>query len=589
MPIRSRKFRWTRATGTALFAATVAFGGCVGSVNDGQGGRYVPPEYNPDGTLKPGTGVTIPDPGAGGGGGGTTGAKPPEPPAGARDPGRVTVRRLNQNEYDNTVRDLFGTELRPARTFLSDTSTNGFDNNGDLLSLSETHLDNYRRAAEQLANEAITTRKAAIVTCDTATGATCQKSFVTSFGERAFRRPLTTEEVNSYMALATKVTGLGATGDETIRTLIEAMLLSSNFLFRFEFDKDPTSTTPHEVNAWELASRLSYFIYGSMPDEGLFAAARSGALTRPDEITKQVTRMLADQKGRAFANNFAEQWMNSTTLEALEKDAKLFPMWTTPLAGSMRAEVRSFFDELVRDNQPLETLMNADFAYVDDRLAKLYGMPAVGAAMTRVKLTGTEKRGGLLTMAAPLTAHSRGNRTSPVERGRAVLAELLCSPPPAPPDDLALPSEDVIINAPTQRQFLEQHRVKPACAACHAEMDNIGLALENFDPIGAWRTTDRNVEIDPKGTLNNKDFQGAPELAALIAKDDRFKPCVSDRLLSYALGRNTLPSDLPYVQDFVKSGATNGLRDLISAVVASEPFRMRRGEAPSAMTTGGKP
>ncbi|HEY0715252.1 MAG TPA: DUF1592 domain-containing protein [Polyangia bacterium] len=566
-----------RASGTAMFAATITFGGCVGTVTD-NGGRNIPPEYNPDGTLKPGTGVM------------EGGNKPgPTTPAAPRDPGRVTVRRLNQNEYDNTVHDLLGTELRPARTFLSDTSTNGFDNNGDLLSLSATHLDNYRRAAEQLATEAVTTRKAAVISCDVAAGASCQRSFITSFGERAFRRPLTTSEVDSYLGLASKAQGLGATADESFRTIIEAMLMSSNFLFRFEFDSDPTSTTPHEVNAWELASRLSYFIYGSMPDEGLFAAARAGTLTRPDEIKKQVVRMLADPKGRAFANNFAEQWMNTTTLEALEKDKALFKDWNLQLAASMRAEARAFFDELVRENQPLEKLMNADFTYIDDRLATLYKLPLVGAAMKRVTLTADSKRGGYLTMAAPLTAHSRGNRTSPVERGRAALAELLCSAPPAPPDDLDLPSEEKIISARTQRDFLMEHRVKPVCAGCHNEMDNIGLALENFDPIGAWRNTDRDVEIDATGQLGLKTFRGASELATLIAQDERFKPCVADRLLAYATGRLTRSSDQPYIQDFVKSGATNGLRDLVTAVVTSEPFRMRRGEAAPSMTTGGKP
>ncbi|HEY0708597.1 MAG TPA: DUF1592 domain-containing protein [Polyangia bacterium] len=561
---------WMRTGAAALLAASLSVG-CVGTVNDGREGPA------PDGTSRPG-GNEPGGPGPNGNGGsGGTGV---QPSAGPRDPGRVTVRRLNQNEYDNTVRDLLGTELRPARTFLSDTSTNGFDNNGDLLSLSATHLDNYRRAAEQLAAEAVTTRKAAVISCDVATGATCQKSFITSFGERAFRRPLTTAEVDSYLGLATKVQGLGATPDETFRTVIEAMLMSSNFLFRFEFDSDPTSTKPHEINTWELASRLSYFIYGSMPDEGLFSAARAGTLTKPDEIKKQVGRMLSDPKGRAFANNFAEQWMNTTTLEALEKDKVLFKDWNIQLASSMRAEVRAFFDELVRENQPLEKLMNADFTYVDDRLAALYKLPAVGAAMKRVTLTAATKRGGYLTMGAPLTAHSRGNRTSPVERGRAALAELLCSPPPAPPDDLDLPSEDKIINARTQRDFLMEHRVKPVCAGCHTEMDNIGLALENFDPIGAWRNTDRDVTIDATGQLGGKTFQGAGELAALIAKDERFEPCISERLLSYATGRNPLISDRPYVQDFVKSGATNGLRDLITAVVTSEPFRMRRGEAP---------
>jgi Protein of unknown function (DUF1592)/Protein of unknown function (DUF1588)/Protein of unknown function (DUF1587)/Protein of unknown function (DUF1595) len=400
----------------------------------------------------------------------------------ARDPGRVTMRRLNQTEYDNTVHDLLGTSSQPALTFLSDTQANGFDNNGDLLSLSAVRVDQYRQAADALAKEALQPPlRDKLLTCDPATGDACITTFVTAFGERAYRRPLGADEVASYLDLAGKARAAGANAEELLSAVVQAFLVSPHFLFRVELDPDPASQATHALGPFELASRLSYMVYASMPDDALAASAKSGKLSDPAELTAQLGRMLADPKGR-FAQNFAEQWLGVRSVDTLQPDSKLFPTFNPALGQSMQQEVDLFFDDFVRNDLPVESLLTASFTYLDDRLAQHYGVASVGAAMKRVDLT-TPQRGGLLTLGALLTATSRGNRTSPVSRGRWTLSELLCSEPPPPPADVKVPSDDVI-TASTARDFLAAHRQNPTCATCHNMMDPVGLALENYDAVG---------------------------------------------------------------------------------------------------------
>jgi len=502
------------------------------------------------------------------------------------DPGRVTVRRLNRVEYRNTIRDLIGFDYDTQIEFPPDDTGNGFDNNGDLLSLSAVRVDQYRQAAEALAKEALQPPlRDKLLTCDPATGDTCLTTFVTAFGERAYRRPLGADEVASYLDLASKVRAAGANAEELLSAVVQAFLVSPHFLFRVELDPQPTSLAAHALAPFELASRLSYMVYASMPDDALSASAKSGKLSDPAELTAQLGRMLADQKGR-FAQNFAEQWLGVRTVDTLQPDAQLFPTFNPALGQSMKQEVDLFFDDFVRNDLPLESLLTASFTYLDDRLAQHYGVASVGATMKRVDLT-TPQRGGLLTLGALLTATSRGNRTSPVSRGRWTLSELLCSEPPPPPADVKVPSDDVI-TATTARDFLAAHRQNATCATCHNMMDPVGLALENYDAVGAWRTTDHNQTIDASGSMpDGTAFNGPKELAQIVAKDARFRPCLSGALLKYSLGRGLHDSDVPYVTELSQaaSGASLGLRELLTRVVTSEPFRQRHGEA----DTGGMP
>ena len=406
--------------------------GCTGAIDGTKAGGS-----SNNSASSSGSGTTSPGGLSGSGGAGATMS-----PGGAAmplDPGRVTIRRLNQTEYSNTVRDLLGTTTDPSSTFLTDTEASGFDNNGDLLSLSPERLSQYQQAAATLADEALQAPlRAKNLTCDPTTGDACVTSFVTTLGARAYRRALAPDEIASYLDLAAKARTAGATPDEVINTVLQAMLVSPHFLFQVELDPNPASITPHPLGAYELASRLSYMIYASMPDDALFASAQSGQLSDPTELQAQLTRMLQDSKA-IFAQNFSEQWLGVRTVDTVQPDASLFPTFNAQLGQSMKREVDLFFNEFVQSNLPVESLLTATFTYVDDRLATHYGLPSVGPNMTRVDLT-TPQRGGLLSMGALLTATSRGNRTSPVSRGKFTLSELLCQEPPPPPPGVVIPA-----------------------------------------------------------------------------------------------------------------------------------------------------
>jgi hypothetical protein len=509
---------------------------------------------------------------------------------GSRDPGRVTIRRLNRAEYDNTVRDLLGTAQTPgATTFADDAPQVGFDNNGDLQTLSPNQFNLYTQAAQSLAAEAMTVgsaQRAKLVTCDLTTGTACAQTLIANIGLHAYRRPLTPAEVTSYVTLMTTAAQAGATADVQFRTVIESLLVAPDFLFRPEIDSDPTSLTPHVLSPYEMASRLSYMVYRSMPDDALFTAAASGALVQPADVQAQLARMIADPKA-VFSPTFATMWLGTSTVATQTFDATLFPEFTPALAASMASEVSLFFAEFVQKNEPVAQLLTANFSYIDKNLASLYGIPAPsGTGLARTTLT-TPQRSGLLTMAGILSANSFSTRTSVVRRGNWVLGQLLCAPPPPPPANV--PPFPADVTTGTQREVLAMHRASTACAACHDSMDNIGLAMENYDAVGAYRTTDNGLPIDASGMFtgafaepggaNGPSFVGAIQLASAVAADPRFAACVAQNALSYSIGRTLLSSDSPYVTDIAGgSSGSLGVRDVLMNVVASDTFRMRRGE-----------
>lgn len=509
---------------------------------------------------------------------------------GPLDPGRVTIRRLNVAEYDNTVRDLLGTAQTPAAsTFPDDAPQIGFDNDGDQQTLSPAQFALYAQAADALATEAMTVgspQRAKLVTCDLTTGTACAQTLIANFGLRAFRRPLTDTEVSNFVALMATAAKTGATTDEQFRTVVQAMLESPNFLFRPEIDPSPTSMTPHVLNPYEMASRLSYMVYRSMPDQALFTAAANGTLSSPADVQAQLERMIADPKG-VLAPTFATMWLGMGGVTTQQFDASQFPEFTPALASSMNAEVMAFFNDFLQKNEPVTQLLTANFSYLDGNLATLYGVPKPsGTGLVRTTLS-TPQRAGLLTMAGVLSVTSQPTRTSVVRRGAWVLGQLLCAPPPAPPPDVpAFPAD---VTSGSQKQILAMHRSISSCAACHNSMDNIGLAMENYDAVGAYRTSDNGVPIDASGMLTGliaeptgaqgPSFTGAVQLAAAIAADPRFPSCVAQNALSYATGRAIVPSDGPYLNAIATgSNGTLGVRDVLMNVVASDAFRMRRGE-----------
>jgi hypothetical protein len=397
---------------------------------------------------------------------------------------------------------------------------------------------------------------------------------------RAPIRPLSADEVSGHLALAAKARAAGATADEALQTVLEAFLTSPHFLFRVEIDADPIAMVPHEVGPYEMASRLSYLVYRSMPDDALFTAAAEGKLAQPADLQSQVTRMLAQPSGKVFAQDFANQWLGARALETTEFNAELFPKYSAALAASMRAELLSFFEEFVRENRPVKELVTANFTYLDDNLARHYGLPTPGGATLTRQVLNTPQRGGLLTMGVPLAVTSHPNRTSVVKRGHWVMQELLCDePPPPPPNVDALPDTPAAMGV-TQRQLLEAHRAKPECMGCHVVMDNIGFALENYDAIGVYRTSEAGVAIDARGMMpDGTRFTGARELSAVLAEDPRFAPCVAEHLLAYALGRAIAASDAPYVADIVGNARNAlGVRQVLMNLIASDVFRTRRGE-----------
>ncbi|MGZ3472843.1 MAG: DUF1592 domain-containing protein [Polyangiales bacterium] len=533
-----------RAPVVTLLVGSIA-AGCIGAIGDGS-----------DGT----------DPGGG--------SSPVE-----RDPGSKTIHRLNRVEYDNTVRDLLGTSLKPSKDFPADDHGYGFDNMADVMSLSPLQLQLYDRAAEALIEElfADATRLGKVIACDPDADASCARTTLSTFAQRAFRRPASEDDLTKLLSFVEVAKGQGGTAKEGVKLALRAALVSPHFLFRVELDPDLTAKTARALDDYELATRLSYFLWSSMPDDALFAAAAAGKLQNPDELATQALRMLEDPKADALIANFAGQWLHIRDLADVSPESALFPAFDGQLRQSMKTETEKFFGEFLRGDDDVLGLLTADWTYADDRLATFYGLPSPGASgFAKVKLD--DRRRGLLGQGTFLTVTSYPNRTSPVKRGRWVLDNFLCTPPPPPP-----PGIDGLDKSPvktgTVRERMEAHRKNPVCASCHSMMDPIGFGLETFDAIGSYRTTDNGSTIDASGVLpgSGDTFVGAAELATALAKDPRVPRCVASHLYTYALGRGPTNADEIYLDEITAGAKSKGnrMKDLVLEIVKSEPFRMR--------------
>ena len=422
-----------------------------------------------------------------------------------------------------------------------------------------------------------------IVICDLGVGETCIRQILEKFAERAFRRPATAPEIDKLVTLVNLAKTQGQTVEVGVEIALRAILSSPHFLFRPELDPNPNAEAPsHPLNDFELASRLSYFLWSTMPDAALFEAARAGKLQDPAEIEKQVDRMLADPKADAIVNNFAGQWLYIRALDDHQPDYYAFPTWDPELRESMRQETTLFFREFLNNGLPMHDMLTANFTFLNDRLASHYGLPSPGGS-DFVKVTVNDPdRVGLLGQGSLLTVTSYPTRTSPTKRGKWLMTQLLCSEPPAPP-----PGVEGLVTEMTPtgsiRQRLEKHREIPFCATCHQEMDPLGFGLEHYDGVGAYRKDDSGFPVDATGELpGGRKFDGMRELSAIIADDPRFSPCVAEKMLTYGLGRGTEADDEDDLAHLAKEFDSRGqkLSDLIKLVATSEPFRMRRGEAP---------
>ena len=399
----------------------------------------------------------------------------------------------------------------------------------------------------------------------------CAEQIVAALLPRAWRRPVTPAEIARVARFITTAPSF----DRGVQLALQATLVSPHFLFRAE--RNPAATAP--VKGYELASRLSYFLWSSMPDDALTRAAAD--LHNPATLRAQVARMLADHKADALIDSFAGQWLQLRNLESAKPDPRKFPDFDDGLRDAMLQETRHFFAHILRADRPVTELLNARYTFVNERLAKHYGIPGVaGSTLRRVELPNPQ-RGGLLAQASILTISSYPTRTSPVIRGKWILENILGAPPPAPPAGVPPLDDSKVGTDLSLRAQLEKHRTNPNCAVCHNKMDPLGFGLENYDAIGVWRDSDGPFPVDAAGTLpNGKRFQSPAALRALLTEEPAaFVKCLTEKLLTYALGRGVERYDDKTIRQIAGKLAAENYRmsALIGAIVESLPFQYRRG------------
>ncbi len=416
--------------------------------------------------------------------------------------------------------------------------------------------------------------------------ATCARRITENLTQRAFRRPVTSQEIDQLSGLVSLARRQGDTFEEGVRLVVQAVLMSPNFLYRMEVDPKPApgKTSPaHRINDYELASRLSYFLWSTMPDDELFRVAKAQTLHQPQVLEAQLRRMMADPKATALVDNFAGQWLGVRNLERKPPDPDRFPTVDDELLDYMHRETNLFVSAIVKENRSVLDFIDAPFTYLNGPLAKHYGIPGIkGEDFQRVDLRNTPQRSGILTQGAILSVSSYPTRTSVVTRGRWVLENLLGTPPPPPPPNVPPLADSDIGSAASLRAKMEQHRANPVCASCHKLMDPIGFGLENYDASGAFRTHDGKFPIDSSGVLpDGRAFNGAAELKqTLKAQSGLFVNNLTEKMLTYALGRGVERFDRPTVQAIVKDLSANDYRfsSLVLGIVNSKPFQMRSGQ-----------
>jgi mono/diheme cytochrome c family protein len=645
------------------------------------------------------------------------------------DPGRVTARRLNRNEYRNTIRDLLAVDFRADKDFPTDDSGYGFDNIADILTISPVLMDKYMTAAETIASRAlgadplpkkpleipydkahaglrrldfstvevshrvdfdgeyivrfgfpgernadarpvkmnfwmdgqlmgsidvetrpsklvyfnpfsdgemrlylpegdhvfraafvnddfiktITDQRDAysdrknkyigavtfvgpypakvekasrkkILICDPATGQACVEKIVANLAHHAYRRPATRAEVASLMKFVAMARASGPSTEQGIQLALEAMLVSPEFLFRIERDPNPTDPDKiHRLSDTELATRLSYFLWSSMPDDELLGLAEAGKLHDQAVLDAQVKRMMTDKKAAAFADNFAGQWLEIRNLDSIKPDPQKFPAWNAQLKDEMRTETSMFFQHVLSENRPISDFIDAKYTFLNENLAKFYGIGDVKGPDFRLVDLPNDQRGGVLAQASVLAVSSYPTRTSPTIRGKYILNNILGTPPPPPPPDVPALDDSKVGSDVSLRKQLEAHRSNPVCASCHSKMDVLGFGLENYDAIGKWRTVDGKFPIDVGGTMpNGKTFQTAAEMRAILTANlPQVAHCLAEKVMTYALGRGVQPYDNRSLEQIDKALAADGyhFQTLIFEVVRSLPFQSRRGES----------
>jgi hypothetical protein len=411
----------------------------------------------------------------------------------------------------------------------------------------------------------------------------CARTILSSLARRAYRGPVSDADMTRLMEFYTKERSAGGDFDAGIEGALRFMLVHPRFLYRIE--QDPANTAPgsnYRISDLELASRLSFFIWSSIPDEELLTVASSGRLKNPAVLEQQVRRMLKDERARALGSNFAGQWLYLRNLRGLQPDADVFPDFDHNLRDALQRETELLFESIVLEDKSVLTLLNADYTFLNERLARHYGVRGVYGTQYRRVAVANEARRGLLGHGSVLALTSQNNRTSPVLRGKYVLTNILGTPPPSPPA-VVPPLDENPGKAKSMRDRMEEHRKSPACSGCHKLMDPIGLALENFDGIGRWRTTDNGAIIDPASELSDGTKIDGPAALrqAILRRPEMFTRNVTEMLLSYSLGHGVEYYDMPFVRAIVKDAERSGFSfsSLVLGIVKSAPFQSRRSES----------
>jgi Protein of unknown function (DUF1592)/Protein of unknown function (DUF1588)/Protein of unknown function (DUF1587)/Protein of unknown function (DUF1595)/Protein of unknown function (DUF1585) len=540
------------ATGGAATA-----GGSGGSVTAGNGGVVPPPTANECADAK------------------------------TLNPGPSPVRRLNRFEYNNTIADLLGDDSAPANEFPLEEQSS-FDNDATVLRVSRLLAESYLASGEQLAKTAL--GKATTLPCaataaggDMAAQEQCAGTLIDSLGGKAFRRPVAAAEKTRLLGVFRSARAF-LDFQASLSTLLETLLSSPQFLYRIE-SGTPVEGSPGilRVDPWGLASRLSFFLWGSMPDSALLQAAQDGRLVTPADVRREAERMYGSPRSRVVVRHFTRHWLELTTVDQQGKDAKLFPDYTPAIGTLMRTQTETFAEHLYFDGAgTVSGLLSAPYTFMNQPLAKFLGVTGPASdKFERVELDPA-KSAGVLTQPAFLSYNATVDRTHPILRGVFVMRKLLCSPPPSPPPGLVDGTDNAHVENPTQRERLAAHRTSDACLACHQLIDPIGLSFENFDAVGRWRDNDDNgLPVDATGGLSLTDVDGpvlnAVELTKKLAQSAQVQKCVTVDWFRYANGRGESVQDscsiLKVADSLQKSGGE--LRELLLSQTQTDAFLYR--------------
>lgn len=511
----------------------------------------------------------------------TTAPQPvPEGPVGPAVPSLSGAQRLTVAQYRAAIRDLFGPEVVVPPALEPDVALDGFLSVGASKStVSARGVEQYESAAYAIANQifADPKLKARVLSCATADAA-CAKTFVKETGRRVFRRPLADSEVDKLVNVITTAQTTLGTFEKGLVYGLGALLQSPHFLYRPAVgEADPEHPGQKRYTGYELATRLAIFLWASVPDDALLAAAESGALGSYDGVKKEVDRMLASPKARDGLRNFVREWLGLGELDRLEKDAKLFTTYTPDLGPMAREETLRVFEDLVFDRDAdLRDVLTTRETFVTPKLASMYQIPAPSPdGFARVTLPEDTPRRGLLGQIAILALYAHPTSSSATLRGKFVRTKLLCLEIPAPPVNVNTALPEPTDSAKTLRDRVKIHFQNPTCASCHKIMDPIGLGLEQYDGIGRWRTKENGALIDPSGTLDGTDFAGPGDLAQAIHDHPDFPSCVVKKLYAYATGFTPQETEKPTISALTERFVATGhrMKPLLAAVATSPAFR----------------